>query len=102
MAIRWKFEYYTTDGSSFISLDEWIATLTQEEQEIYKAADLRQKQYRQEKINEGNLVVLEDSYVWKDSGAEKINKLLDPIWSEYFDRWQQETKSGVRMERQEI
>ena len=102
MAIKWEFENYTTDGSQFISLDQWVATLSEEEQEIYKKADKRQKSYRQEKVTEGKLEVVQDGYIWENEEAEKINKEIDPIWSDYFFRWQQETKSSVRLTRKEI
>ena len=39
---------------------------------------------------------------WENEEAEKINKETDPIWSDYFFRWQQETKSSVRLIRKEI
>ena len=102
MAIRWKFEWFTTDGSPFISIDEWVATLSIEDQNRYRDANIRQKTYRQEKVNEGNLVVADDDYIWKDETAENINKENDPIWLEYWDRWQVETSSSCRMVKEEI
>ena len=102
MAIRWKFEWFTTDGSPFISIDEWVATLSIEDQNRYRDANIRQKTYRQEKVNEGNLVVADDDYIWKDETAENINKENDPIWLEYWDRWQVETSSSCRMVKEKI
>jgi hypothetical protein len=102
MAINWKFEWYTTDGSPFISIEDWIKTLSVNEQTEFYNADRRQKSHRQEKINEGNLIVSSDNYVWKDEQAETVNKENDPIWLTYWDRWQIETSSSCRIIREEI
>jgi hypothetical protein len=102
MAIHWKWVWFTTDGSPFISIEDWVDTLSIEDQNRYRDANIRQKAYRQEKINEGNLVVADDGYIWKDETAEVINKVNDPIWLEYWDRWQIETSSRWRMVREEI
>jgi hypothetical protein len=102
MSIEWQFEWFTTDGGPFISLQDWIKTLSAEEQIEFYDADRRQKSNRQEKINEGNLIVDGSNYIWKDEQAETVNKENDPIWSEYWVRWQIETTSSCRMIRKEI
>ena len=102
MAINWQFEWFTTDGSPFISLEEWVMTLSPDDSDRYIAADRRQKDHRRQKVNEGNLVVTGDSYIWKDEQAETVNKENDPIWLEYWDRWQIETTSSCRIIRKEI
>ena len=103
MAVKWNFEWFTTDGSPFISLDDWVKTLSVEEQKEFYNANLRQKSYRQEKINEGNLIVNKDnSYIWKDEQTEIINKPNDEIWLNYWGRWQVETSSSCRIIKEEI
>ena len=102
MPIKWEFEWYTTDGSNFITIDDWIKTLTSEEQEEYREANARHKSYRADAINSGNFDLVDGSYVWKDGEAEQHAKPNDPIWLEYWDRWQRETNSTCRLIRTEI
>ena len=103
MTINWQFEWFTTDGSPFISLQDWIKTLSAEEQIEFYDADRRQKSNRQEKINDGSLTIdKEGRYVWKDEQAETVNKENDTIWLEYWDRWQIETTSSCRIIREKI
>jgi hypothetical protein len=102
MAIEWEFVQYTTDGSKFISLDQWAATLTEDEQEEFRQADKRQKEYRAIVVEQGNLVVENNSYIWRDELAEQISKPYDPTWLDYWNRWQVETTSTCRINRKEI
>ena len=74
------------------SQDDWINTLTVEEQLEYYAANKRQKQFRQDAVDEGRLV-FDDTlrqYIWKDKDAYHVNKPSDPVWMKYFERWIEE------------
>ena len=98
MTIEHKFEWFTTDGGPFISLIDWVNTLSVEEQQIFYAAKQQHEEYRQQKVNDGSLVISEiGSYIWKDSEAALINKKNDLVWCAYWDRWQVETTSTCRM-----
>ena len=46
--------------------------------------------------------MVDGSYVWKDGEAEQHAKPNDPVWLEYWERWQRETNSTCRTIRTEI
>jgi len=79
-------------GDTASSQDDWIKTLTVEEQLEYYAADKRQKQFRQDAVDEGRLVVDDTlgQYIWKDKDAYHVNKPSDPVWMKYWGRWIEE------------
>jgi hypothetical protein len=72
--------------------DAWIKTLTVEEQLEFYAADKRQKQLRQNVVDEGKLVFDDtlSQYIWKDKDTFHVNKPSDPVWQIYWDRWLKE------------
>ena len=96
MSIIDEFKFITPPGKKFIRIDVWIKTLSVAEQEEFCQAKQRQVSYRQEKINEGNLIVSNDRYIWKDQEAATINKTNDKIWQYYFERYLAET--GIKFE----
>jgi hypothetical protein len=91
MAIIQKFEYKWPTGTTPIEFYDWIATLTQEEQDEFRLADIRQKEFRKLVVDQGNLTVTDTGYVWKDQEALAVNKPHDPTWDLYWSRWQKET-----------
>jgi len=91
MPILSKFVYTWPPGATPIQFHNWIATLTQTEQDEFSLAEKRQKQFRQEVIDQGNLQVINDGYVWKDQAALAVNKPQDPTWAIYWGRWINET-----------
>ena len=102
MPILSKFVYTWPSGTKPIDFYPWINTLSTQEQEEFWLADIRQKEFRQVVIDQGNLEVVKDGYVWKDNTAQKQNKPNDPTWSVYWHRWQQETGVQITTEQTEI
>jgi hypothetical protein len=100
MAIKETFRYtnYT------ISIEEWVATLTDIEQEAYAAARIRQTALRTQAIAAG-LMKLDpdsDSYIWPDAETVKINKPVDLEWLGFFNRYLTETNTGFHQGNEEI
>jgi hypothetical protein len=111
MAIKHSFNYSTSDGRPFILLWDWVKTLSAEEQAEYYAAEKRQHKHRQDKIDDGSLIIKiniadgfynPDSYVWRDDEAEAIGKPNDPTWEAYNNRYIIENKIVSVIERKEI
>ena len=98
MPILSKFIYTWPPGVPQIKFYPWIATLSQEEQDEFRLADIRQKEFRQEVINQGQLIVNDTGYVWKDQEALAVNKPHDPTWDLYWTRWQKETGAQFTIE----
>ena len=91
MPILSKFIYTWPEGSTPIMFYNWIKTLSKEEQDEFRLADIRQKEFRKIVVDQGNLEITDDGYVWKDADAEKVNKPHDPTWQIYWARWINET-----------
>jgi hypothetical protein len=103
MAIKYKDIHTTSDGSPFITIHEWVSTLPEEQQKDYYAAEKRQHAFRQQKIDDGSLIIDENgNYIWKDSTAEQIGKENDPIWLSYNDRYIVEAKIVSKIEKTEV
>jgi len=106
MPVKQEFRYSTVDNSGPpLIINEWVDTLTAEEQKKFKQAELRQRRYRQDAIDRGDMVLLPgeftcaediDSYVWKDEETAKHGKNWDPEWLEFWDRYLVECK--IKME----
>lgn len=96
MAIVQQFKYTYSDGTVISNVTKvkmaWLKTLSVEEQEEYRLADIRQKALRQSVVDSGNLTLIEDKskYLWKDSDAHTQGKPEDEIWIKYFIRFLQE------------
>lgn len=94
MPIEQIFIHTTSDGRPFITIHEWVNTLTEEEETEYFLAESRQHAYRQEKIDDGSLTIGEysNSYIWKDSKTAELGKPNDPVWEAYNNRYIIENK----------
>jgi len=79
-------------------LYDWITTLSKEEQDEFRLADIRQKEFRKLIIDQENLKLTNDGYVWKD----KVGKPSDPTWLIYWNRWRIENGVQFTMENTEI
>ena len=110
MSVEHIFLHTTSDGRPFIVLDEWVQTLPANEQTEFYAAEKRQHKYRQDKIDDGSLIIkvniadgkhIPNSYVWRDEESEAIGKLNDPIWEAYNDRYIFENKIVSTIKRKE-
>jgi hypothetical protein len=111
MPVEHIFLHTTSDGRPVIVLDEWVKTLPANEQTEFYAAEKRQHKYRQDKIDDGSLIIkvniadgihLASSYVWRDEEAEAIGKPGDPIWEAYNDRYIFENKIVSTIEQRVI
>ena len=91
MPILSKFIYTWPDGTIPIMFHNWINTLSKEEQDEFRLADIRQKEFRKQVVDQGNLQVTNGGYVWKDKDALNIGKPTDPTWQIYWQRWINET-----------
>jgi hypothetical protein len=93
MTVTQKFHYKWPTGVTPIWFDQWLLTLTQEEQIEYRAGRQNGDILRQIAIDEGRMVIdpQDNSYVWTDRAAYKKYKENDPIWEKYWRRWQSET-----------
>ena len=102
MPILSKFIYTWPDGTIPIMFYDWINTLSKEEQDEFRQADVRQKEFRKQVVDQGNLEVTNDGYVWKDKDALTTNKPTDTIWQMYWNRWINETGVQFTIEQKEI
>jgi|688.fasta_scaffold627586_2 hypothetical protein len=100
MPILQQFKYTWTPGATQIKFYPWLATLSQEEQDEFRLADLRQKEFREEVINQGQLIVNDTGYIWKDQDALNTGEPTDPTWQIYWTRWINET--GVQFTTEHI
>ena len=92
--IRHKFVTEWEEDGIPLELEDWITTLSVEEQaEFYKAQE-RQIELRKQVIDEGKMYIEKDgSYVWKDDETAKQGKGYDETWLHYWNRWLKETKA---------
>jgi hypothetical protein len=102
MPIFSKFIYIWPEGTNPIDFPPWIDTLTQAEQDEFRLADIRQKEFRKLAVDRGNLTVSNDGYIWKDKDALNTGKPTDPTWQQYWNRWQKETGVQFTIEQIEI
>lgn len=84
----------TYQDGTLARIEDWLKTLTIEEQLEYAVADKRQKQFRQDAVNDGRLVFddIARTYTWSDKESFHVNKPTDPVWLIYWDRWIEEKK----------
>jgi len=102
--------YTVADGKKWITLHNWIRTLPVDQQDEFYSAEKRQFEYREQKIQEGQLTVdlsvpadrRGSNYIWKDSAAAEKNKPYDPIWLEFFDRYLSENGITLNIIKREI
>lgn len=91
MAVIHEFKYTATPGGSAISLHSWIQTLPTDQQTEFYSAEVRQVDFRSQVIEQGNLTLgSHNTYIWKDDAAAQQNKIDDPTWLRYFNRYLKE------------
>ena len=100
MPILSKFVYTWPDGTNPILFHDWINTLSKEEQDEFRLSDVRQKEFRKQVVDQGNMQITDDGYIWKDKDALNTGKPTDPTWQIYWTRWIHET--GVQFTIEEI
>ena len=98
MAVVHEFKYTVAPDGVWITLNDWIATLPEDQQTEFHSAEARQIAIRSQVIEQGTLALARSAtntrgtidYVWKDEAAAQQNKPRDPIWYQYFDRYLKE------------
>jgi hypothetical protein len=106
MSIKQEFKFTPSDGKEFVTLYQWVDTLSATEQEEFKKAEQRQLAIRQQVISDKKLTIVKnsftdgaihDNYVWDESAVE--NKTLenykdyDETWVEFWGRYLEETNT---------
>jgi len=81
-----------------MSLNDWVKTLTTEEQAEFAEAEARRFANVQSRIDSGhitsNVITNTDGVVWNansESAVTEIKSEPDPVWFAYWERWQSET-----------
>ena len=102
MPILSKFIYTWPDGTIPIMFVDWVNTLSKQEQDEFQLADIRQKEFRKQVVDQGNLKVTNDGYVWKDKDTLNTGKPTDPTWQMYWNQWIDKTGVQFTIEQTEI
>ena len=102
MPILSKFVYTWPDGITPIIFVDWVNTLSKKEQDEFQLADIRQKEFRKIVVDQGNMQITDNGYIWKDKDALNIGKPTDPTWQIYWTRWINETGVQFTIEQTEI
>jgi hypothetical protein len=92
MKVIHHFEYSWPDGTTPITLQQWVNTLSTEEQECFRSAEKRQRLLRAQTIDNGTMSIAgPHSYEWQNNIVANINKKYDKEWRDFFDRYIKET-----------
>jgi hypothetical protein len=100
MPILSKFVYTWPPGTAQIQFHDWIRTLSTDQQDEFHQANIRQKEFRKLAVEQGNMQITDNGYIWKDKDALNIGKPTDPTWQIYWTRWIKET--GVKFTIEQI
>jgi hypothetical protein len=78
-----------SNNVNFMTLFEWVATLSIEEQDRFRLADQRQVNHRQNAIDKGHMIIdpQTNDYIWKDNETAKNGKKTDRVWLEFWHRY---------------
>ena len=104
MPVKQEFKYIPPEGKEFITLYQWISTLSKDEQEEFKKAEQRQLEIRQKVISNKKLTIVKnsytdgaihDNYVWDESAIKnkppERYKDYDGKWLSFWSRYLEET-----------
>jgi hypothetical protein len=94
MSVKTEFVLSSNNNEKIITLDEWVATLSQEEQEKFQRAQVRQRKFRQDAIDKGDMIISKgdadtnnEHYIWKDEETARVNKKTDGTWLFFWNRY---------------
>jgi len=97
MSVKTKYDLKAGDGrQKFLSIDEWVSTLSEDEQKTYRLSADRHAGYTQAAVDRGDLTVIlspetgETKHVWKDEEAKQRGKGWDPVWLTFWNRYLEE------------
>ena len=76
----------------------WVESLSEQEQQEFHQANIRQLQLRQAAIDRGDLQLIDVDYHWKDQETYLKGKEADPVWQDFFDRWEREQNISTYFE----
>ena len=96
MSIIIKYVITWPEGTTPVSIHEWVNTLSQAEQEEYWASWHNQNALRQVAIGEGRLILQDYGYEWRDAEAQAIGHEEDAVHNSYWKRWKDETGAMVK------
>jgi hypothetical protein len=106
MSIKHEFKYTTLDNRPFLTIDEWVSTLTKDEQKVFVDAKVRQLKIRQQVIDAGLLSLDADGYVWDEEYVKNKRpgeyKQYDREWLKFWERYLEETKIKVEIVEKQI
>ena len=106
--VKQEFKFTPREGQELITLHQWVATLTENEQEEFRQAEQRQLEFRQKVVESNKLTVIKnssddtvpDDYIWDDAHVENKTKLEykdhNDLWVSYWFRYLEET--GITFE----
>ena len=105
MSIKQEFKFTPAEGKELITLHQWVSTLSENEQQEFRAAEQRQLEIRQKIVKNKKLTVIKnsdddttpDNYVWDESQIENKSsdyyKDYDDTWLVYWKRYLSETET---------
>jgi hypothetical protein len=112
MSVKQEFIYTTENGDPPIPIDDWIATLPDEEQQEYRRAAERQQAFRRTIIEDNKLKVTReqnsnyDSYIWDENHVQDKEvheyKKYDEVWLEYWKRYLRETGTTFEIKKTKV
>lgn len=94
MSVEHKFAYNGTNTGWGRDIQNWVKTLSAEEQAEFTESAARNAAMEQALKDAGHLTVAPDgSKVWANEQVflENINSMYDPQWKSYWNRWRTET-----------
>ena len=92
MPVKTEFILSSNNNEKIVTMDEWVALLSTEEQEKFQRAWDRQRKFRQDAIDKGDMIIdktntNEESYIWKDEETARANKKNDGTWVTFWNRY---------------
>jgi hypothetical protein len=93
MSVEHKYSYNGATSGWGRAIHTWVKTLSAEEQAEFSEAAVRNDAMVDSIKNSGYFTVAEDgSKVWASNELflEYINRMADPQWKSYWDRWRTE------------
>jgi hypothetical protein len=91
MRLKQTFRWEWPPGVTPIQFDVWIDMLPPDERIECLQGKRRQEEMRQQAIDEGRMIIVNDGYEWKDAETQKQSKGIDDVWERYWLCWQAET-----------
>jgi len=88
-----KLHWSWPPGVNPIHFSQWINDLPEYQKEECLAGIQRQEKMRQKAVDQGDMIISESEYIWKDAETAAKGKGIDEVWEKYWNRWQAETQA---------